>query len=214
MLSARTFDEVNNMTGFKRSEDFKKFFGSMDLSEPEKKKRIELAEKFEGNLLPVLALLFILQGYHDKDRMPWNQVEESFDKAYRDTLSGVMEIDDETDEHIKEFASDAVESTESHFEDPYYYSADRSRFMAENESATSWEHDDFKTALKAGKKYKTWKTKLDNRVRDSHVLMEGETKKINEVFLVGDSLMRFPRDASLGASPDEIVNCRCTMKYS
>lgn len=53
----------------------------------------------------------------------------------------------------------------------------------------------------------------DQRVRKTHREVDGETIPIDEVFLVGESLMRFPKDTSLGASAEEIVNCRCVVKY-
>lgn len=34
-----------------------------------------------------------------------------------------------------------------------------------------------------------------------------------DIFLVGTSMMMFPKDDSLGASAKEIINCRCSVKY-
>ena len=53
----------------------------------------------------------------------------------------------------------------------------------------------------------------DRHVRHTHQLVEGKTIGINDVFLVGDSEMFYPKDTTFGASAREIVNCRCSIKY-
>ena len=66
---------------------------------------------------------------------------------------------------------------------------------------------------KSNKKTKTWHTALDEKVRMTHVAMEGVTVPIDEPFHVGNSLMQFATDTSLGADISEIANCRCTTEY-
>lgn len=57
---------------------------------------------------------------------------------------------------------------------------------------------------------KVWVTVGDNLVRATHVAVDGQERGINEPFnLEGGNLM-FPTDTSLGASPSEIINCRCS----
>lgn len=59
---------------------------------------------------------------------------------------------------------------------------------------------------------KTWNTEGDERVRDSHVFVDGETKSVSEPFIVGATMMMFPGDplAPIG----ETANCRCWLDYS
>jgi HK97 family phage portal protein len=59
---------------------------------------------------------------------------------------------------------------------------------------------------------KTWNTEEDERVRDSHVFVEGVSKKANQLFEVGGSMMRFPGDPL--APVEEVANCRCWLDYS
>ena len=59
-------------------------------------------------------------------------------------------------------------------------------------------------------KSKTWWTAQDNKVRESHAEVHGVTVPFDEPFEVGDSLLMFPGDTSLGAGADEIANCRCS----
>ena len=63
----------------------------------------------------------------------------------------------------------------------------------------------------AGYTKKKWNTMGDSKVRTSHKRASGQIKFLEEPFILGDSLMMFPLDTSLGASAKEIVNCRCTM---
>lgn len=53
---------------------------------------------------------------------------------------------------------------------------------------------------------KTWVATLDDRVRDSHAELDGETVAIDEPFSNG---LMCPRDPD--GEPAEVYNCRCTM---
>jgi len=61
-------------------------------------------------------------------------------------------------------------------------------------------------------RYKTWVTMLDERVRDSHLEMEGKTVKISDDFVLPTGAhCSHPRDKSLPIS--ESINCRCVCHY-
>lgn len=68
-------------------------------------------------------------------------------------------------------------------------------------------------AYRSGKRFKTWVTFGDNKVRPSHKAVNGARIPIDEAFAVGNSKMMFPNDTFLGADAEEIVNCRCTLKF-
>jgi len=53
---------------------------------------------------------------------------------------------------------------------------------------------------------KTWIATLDDRVRDSHAELDGETVELNEKFSNG---LMYPRDPN--GDPAEVYNCRCDM---
>lgn len=59
---------------------------------------------------------------------------------------------------------------------------------------------------------RTWYATSDSRVRDAHLAMSGQVRRHGEPFQspTGARLM-YPGDSSLGASPRDIVNCRCTV---
>lgn len=210
MLGVRNFDELNVMVGMKRSEEFSDYFGAMDLGENDEKKRITLAERLEDNFLLVLALLFTMQQY---ESIEWEEIRVKFEMAYRNGLNGFIEIDEYLDLYIQKFSYDMVESTQIHIDEPYYYSHDRARFSAENESNSSWNYADYQAAIQSGKTKKKWVDVRDKRERETHRKVGGTVKPIGEPFIVGNSLMQFAKDTSLGASSSEIINCRCKTIY-
>lgn len=210
MLDIRDYDELNEIVGMNRSEDFSDYFDVMDLSDQDKEKRIALAEKLEDNFLFVLAYLFAIQQYANVD---WEEIRIRFESAYRNALENTIIIDEYLDLYIRQFAYDMVDSTQSHIDDPYYYSHDRARFAAENESNSSWNYSDYQEAIQSGKTKKRWVDVRDKRERESHRQVGGTVKPIDEPFAVGGSLMQFAKDISLGAASSEIINCRCKTIY-
>ena len=59
---------------------------------------------------------------------------------------------------------------------------------------------------------KKWIATTDGRVREEHLAMNNVVVDEDEPFIMpnGDKLM-FPGDISLGASAENVINCRCTM---
>lgn len=210
MLDVRDYDELNGLVGMSRSEDYEDYFGVMDLPDAGKEKRIELAESLGDNFLLVLAFLFIMQQYQT---INWETIRTRFESAYRDALEGAIVLDEYFDSYIRQFSYDVTESTQNHVDDPYYYSLDRSRVMAENESNVAWNYSDFQSAIQSGYTKKQWIDIRDRRERETHRSVGGTVKPINEPFVVGSSFMNYPKDTSYGASSSEIVNCRCSIRY-
>lgn len=153
------------------------------------------------------------------------------------------EISPQAKEYIRSFAKQLLETTKEHIgkdnvkentsagndgntenskgknrkenaNDRWYTSPDRARFVAENEANTSANRKENEDAIKKGYNFKTWRTKRDLHVRPTHSEVDGLKIPVEDAFLVGNSEMMFPKDTSLGASAEEIVNCRCTIKYS
>ena len=210
MFEQMTFDELNKLVGKNRSEPYEIYFGEMDLTELEIKKRIALAEKLEENFLFAMALLFTMTQYNSVN---YEQIRNKFEKSYFKAISGIIIADDYIKQYIKNFSYDITDSTKAHADDMYYYSSDRAIFIAENESLICWNHQDFSDAIKSGKRRKQWTDVRDKKERETHLQVGRTVKPINEPFLVGNSLMQHPKDTSFGASSSEIVNCRCTIKY-
>lgn len=60
---------------------------------------------------------------------------------------------------------------------------------------------------------KQWNNVGDNKVRGLHIIANGQTRKLGQPFEVGGELLRFPGDSSLGATPKNTANCRCSSIY-
>lgn len=58
---------------------------------------------------------------------------------------------------------------------------------------------------------KRWVATTDDRTRPEHNSADGQEVPLDEPFIVGGEKMMFPADFSLGASPWNTINCRCTM---
>lgn len=211
MFNGMTYAELNQMIENPRSEPFDIYFGDMELSKQEKNKRIALAEKLEENFLPILIFLFILNQY--ARTVDWEEIRTRFENGYSDSVKEFTDIDSQLNIHIKSFSQDVTESTKRHINDFYYYSTDRAKLISENESNTTLSYQEFMDAVNSGKTMKQWVDIRDRKERETHREVGGTVKRIAEPFLVGDSIMNYPRDFTFSASASEIVNCRCSIKY-
>lgn len=61
---------------------------------------------------------------------------------------------------------------------------------------------------------KIWDSAHDARVRDSHRALAGHSIAMDGVFTTpSGARLRYPGDTSLGAGPEEIIQCRCVARY-
>ncbi|WP_323615365.1 hypothetical protein [Pseudomonas putida] len=61
---------------------------------------------------------------------------------------------------------------------------------------------------------KEWRDRADEKVRNSHRHMRGQTVILGQAFRTNSgALLRYPGDSALGAGYDEIANCRCWIVY-
>jgi hypothetical protein len=60
---------------------------------------------------------------------------------------------------------------------------------------------------------KVWVTVGDSRVRASHVQADGQVQNSGDPFIVQGQRLMQPGDTSLGATADNIINCRCSAQY-
>jgi hypothetical protein len=74
-------------------------------------------------------------------------------------------------------------------------------------------HAEYAQAVGSGKTKKQWIDMKDSRERATHLVVGGTVLPIGDYFVVGDSLMLYPKDDSAGAGLEEICGCRCTIKY-
>lgn len=201
------FDDINM-----RSIGIDEFFGPMEISNEQKEKRISLAEDLLDEILFVLSLVSVLNDYAEVD---WSNIQKQFENSFKSAMAKQkQEEDDWVHDYIIEISEKIALSTMKGMEDQYYVSYDRARLIAENEANAIYAHYDDKQAKELGCLEKTWMTMEDKRVRHTHARLDNQTIGIDELFSVGGSYMAYPMDRAYGASPREIINCRCSVHYS
>lgn len=217
-MSVSSYDELNIRPSNRRSEPYKEYFSKMSISDKEKQERIAFSEQMEEVVLYILALIETNIESGETNR---EYIQTQFYDKYLDVVASYMLIDT----YIKQYALDVtkqiIDATFERFSsedrsitDDYYLSNDRAMFISECEANSILNYRQYSKAAKAGKTKKKWIDVGDKRERKTHLEVGGTTLPIDEPFSVGDSLLQFPKDVSLGASADEIVNCRCSIQYS
>ena len=217
-MSISSYDELNIRPNNRRSEPYKEYFSKMSISDKEKQQRIAFSEQMEEVVLYILALIetTIESGESDQE-----YIQTQFYDKYLDVIASYLLIDT----YIKQYALDVtkqiIDATFERFSaedksitDDYYLSNDRTMFISECEANSILNYRQYSKAVKAGKTKKKWIDVGDKRERKTHLEVGGTILPIDEPFSVGDSLLQFPKDTSLGASADEVVNCRCSIQYS
>ena len=93
--------------------------------------------------------------------------------------------------------------------------------IARDQTLTALNRSEFETmqqaadigAIKQQNTVRIWDSAGDRRVRDSHKEMDGQTVGMDEPFITPDGAkLMFPGDYSLGAGPEETINCRCRVR--
>jgi uncharacterized protein with gpF-like domain len=117
-------------------------------------------------------------------------------------------------EHIERVCEDVVDNTLEKIDTPYMTSTDRSILIAETETNNVANYDEYLEAKENGMTEKVWHTMEDNKVRQTHMEIDGATVGIDDLFQVGAAEMRFPCDEELAYDfPEEICGCRCSVAY-
>ena len=212
------FDELNKLYAAEKGDDlrsmpFDQFFGEMGLSSEQEEKRIETAREIKAFMMIAIAELFY--EYREGDYWSYNPANTIRD-GYKSMLErlGIPLTALFLASHAEELAAEVVDATLRNPDDAFFFSEDRATLIAENEANSIWNDSEYQDAILTGKTRKTWNAIMDKRTRDTHRDVNGTSVPIDELFYVGDSLMMYPRDESMGASAEEIVNCRCWATYS
>jgi uncharacterized protein with gpF-like domain len=95
----------------------------------------------------------------------------------------------------------------------------RARVIARTEVINASNQGSFYGARAAAQRFnqqleKQWLDSNDDRVRDTHEGVDGQTKPMDQPFVLpdGDKLM-WPGDTSLGAKASNTIQCRCTQTH-
>lgn len=225
-MGLTNFDELNTLSTTETTKDDRQkatrkkipihdYFENMQISEEEKEKRVRLANLLLADVLFLFALSKRNQDYH--------YLSEAFQKRYLSSVKKVTEPDQKMQRYIRKVCDSIVDTTlkggslttskANKPQDPYAVSMDRATNVAENEANTILNGDEYNAAIKNGCTKKRWKSYRDERVRADHADVDGQVIDINRPFHVGEYMMMYPKDDSLGAGLEEIVNCRCSVEY-
>ena len=217
-MSISSYDELNIRPNNRRSEPYKEYFSKMSISDKEKQERIAFSEQMEEVVLYILALIETTIESGETNR---EYIQTQFYDKYLDVIASYMLIDTYIKQYAIDITKQIIDATFERFStkdksitDDYYLSNDRAMFISECEANSILNYRQYSKAVKAGKTKKKWIDVGDKRERKTHLEVGGTILPIDEPFSVGDSLLQFPKDTSLGASADEIVNCRCSIQYS
>lgn len=220
MSSTLPFDELNALSAEKnqRSMPIDRYFDEMVLTDQQKRDRKDFARELQELLFVTMSMihLLVVDGVSavTLDTVKTNLTND-IDRLVRKFTYPDGYVMYMIGEYVTEFVDVTVRHSAS--ENPedlaYWYSQDRARFNAENEANDVFNYDEYRQAIFDGKTKKEWISMRDAHVRKTHAEVDGEVIPIEDTFLVGDSLMKFPKDTSLGASDEEIINCRCSIRY-
>lgn len=203
-------DELNTPQ-FEAEEYIQTYFRPMRISKERKEEREETARDFRETLLFLFALLAVSSEF---TRVDWRYIEEQFRYEFERTALRHSRNTETLQGYIDEKVSDFIRVTKEHdLADPYWTSDERATMEAVNDANDVVGYEEYQKAIEQGKTFKIWKTERDNKVRHSHRAVDGKKIPITDMFVVGDSLMRFPHDTYYG-TPAQTVNCRCSCEYT
>ena len=212
------FDELNVLAlqRKQRSIPIDQFFDEMDLPAQQKRDRKAFAREMQNILFDTMSLIHLLV-IQNISGMTIDTVKQNLSNDLDRLVRKYTVPDGYMVYMVTEYASNFVDVTVRHSvaDDPkdvaYWYSQDRAKLNAENEANSIFNYDEYRQAIFDGYTFKRWITMRDERVRKTHAEVDGVTIPIEDYFVVGDSLMRFPHDEEGG--PEETVNCRCSTQY-
>lgn len=235
-MALQNFEDLNVVK--RRSIPYDIYFGEMDLTKDQRKRREDLALILED----YIAMWFIMvEQAYEKDMLEeaWARQQLTYMIYEAVDGKGYFASEAEQNKYISNLVSNTYQTTienldESYDEvvpkdedkeptsiddvEPYWVSNDRAKFIAENESNTIINSAEFTEAINNGFNYKVWDVFPDDRVRPTHMDVFGEDIPIDDYFTVGEAIMLYPKDVtsafSTGAEhPEEVINCRCTIRY-
>ena len=225
-MAIQSFDQINILK--RHSIPYDEYYGDMLLTDKQKKERKDFALILEDILSIFFEIMFtemtmgVLDRVDVRQQLVYSLYEaienENFFEDEEQFTTYLFLIIDELMKSTEENMNKAPNDYDYKGEKPYWVSEDRAQFIAENESNTLYNIKDYNTAKEQGKTHKIWMAYPDDRVRLTHQITNGSKVPIDAYFTVGNARMLYPKDVtselSTGAEfPEEVINCRCTVKY-
>lgn len=213
MATIQKYDELNAYDSTLTTEEveefnYKKYFGEMLISDEEKAKREELAEKLE----PIFALLFLMVVSGDSVDDCLDYFTSRYKVIAKDYL-GTKNIPAYVGDYANTFGTEIIDATERNQDKDYFSSLNRAKRVAADEANTLGEYSAYVDAIKRGCTRKRWHIISDKRTRHTHRLLSEKTIGIYRDFDVGGYKIRFPKDTLYSPDVSEVANCRCSVEY-
>ena len=204
-MAARTLDELKTIKKEIDEAYIRKvlmdYFDEMDVDDEDE--RTEMAIKLEK----------VVRDMFDDC---YKKTKEAVIAAFIYNYQNVVEVSGYAGnlEHINKVCRDIVENTFDKIDVEYTTSGDRSITIAETETNNAANYTEYLQAKESGKAFKVWETMRDNKVRGTHIEVDGMMIGIDDMFHVGNAEMLFPCDEENAYDhPEEVVNCRCHVTY-
>lgn len=189
MTSVLPFDELNNFI-----DKLRKRFPDGRL--PKKEEKPEEYEDILDEMLDLFLLAYAMGN---------SVINDNLASDYAPTLDDAMNV---VDERIE--GKTWRERAEEYFANGG--SVDDIVRIAETETHRDANTAALDTAIRAGAKFKTWATMLDDKVRSTHDYLEGQTVGINDEFYTYDG--DHASAPGLFTLAENNVNCRCELIFS
>ena len=204
-------DQLNDIKADETiEEEIRQYFSEMEISDEQKEER----ENFAKELFEIMALFFFF--VHATEETQGIQDIEYYISMLRRRYGNLIgsRLDDYLTDYVNYISLEITNATFNNINDDYFLSKQRALDIAETEANTVLNYTDYEDAIKNGFTKKTWKTERDNRVRKSHMAVDGKTIGIKDYFKVGGDEMLYPHDLSQNPKPQNVINCRCVVIYS
>lgn len=211
------------------------YFDEMNIADSDKEARISMCNElsdsvyeelqdykngndgdFENRLALIIALILfkfnILDDSETKRNVSLLYLEDSLSNKSTEGYTiekSVLEILNEITEDAKSISNTTAETIGT----DYATSKKRADFIARNVTNKYNNVNNHVIAVRSGMKYHIWRSEKDGRTRKSHESADGQKKKINEPFKIGEHYLMYPMDGSLGAPANEILGCRCVETF-
>lgn len=197
----RTIDELNLIS-------YEDYFSKMPVSKKQRKDRIKAAQEFEDIFLYYITMLDLETTYGTEQKSI-----DDFKIQYTEAVKKYNSNDVFIALYVASLAANLLETAIKHKGEEWYTSFNRAQLLAANGANSVLNQTDFDNATSLGYTRKKWLTEMDNKVRPTHMELEGKTIPINDLFVVGNSVMRYPHDYEMCQDMSEISNCRCVAVY-
>lgn len=177
-------------------------------------------KRFEGELMPLIKGMYIEGGEESLDDLVAGiglDMENPRAVAEMDRMAiKIKKITDTSEKRIRKTFKEAIEAGETirdikkRVEKEMGIAAGpRSTVIARTTSTAAYNGGSFEGAIQSGvAKTKDWLSTKDDRVREEHEAIDGETAPIDKTFSNG---LMYPGDPSGAAG--QVVQCRCTMIF-